>query len=268
MRKLPLLLTAALLAAITLQPVYAEEWHGHDIHQFRGHDFDHWRAGNWFNGLHEGRNGWWWIVDGSWYFYPAPVYPYPDPYTPPVVAIAPAPGTAVIAAPSYLYYCKNPAGYYPYVPQCFGHWHRVIATTAQAPGTIIVQQQPGVSVVTQSAPPAVAQPPAMPQSAPPPQLAPAAGAEREADGKKLNTLAAEFANIDLSGRQAGGRLQALEKKVEIFRAALPQRNYNAVDMLKNTEDLQHRIAAAREKLGGPPPGEAPAPGTAVTFPPQ
>lgn len=89
-----------------------------DIHHFRDHDLDYWRGGRWFHGPHEGRDGWWWIVGDSWYFYPAPVYPYPDPYLPPTVA--PAPGAT-------WYYCANPQGYYPYVAQCAVPWQPVPA---------------------------------------------------------------------------------------------------------------------------------------------
>ena len=90
-------------------------WHG----GFHERDIARWRGGAWFHGLHDGRMGWWWQVGPSWYFYPAPIYPYPDPYLPPVVA-APPPG-----APQYWYYCQNPPGYYPYVPQCAGPWQPV-----------------------------------------------------------------------------------------------------------------------------------------------
>jgi len=58
-------------------------WHGADV--------DRWHGGRWFHGEHLRRLGWWWLVGDSWYFYAAPVYPYPDPYAPPTVA-APATG--------------------------------------------------------------------------------------------------------------------------------------------------------------------------------
>jgi hypothetical protein len=81
-----------------------------------------WRGGRWWHGWHDGRGGWWWIVGPTWYWYPAPVYPYPDPYLPPAVAPAP-PGP-----PARLYYwCDNPQGYYPYVPQCYAPWRAVSA---------------------------------------------------------------------------------------------------------------------------------------------
>jgi hypothetical protein len=105
----------------------SERWHG-DIHRFRDHDFGVWRGGHWNHGPHLGRFGWWWIVGGAWYYYPAPVYPYPDPYRPPVAVVPPAP-----AAPAYWYYCRNPAGYYPYVPDCPSGWLPQPATVAPPP---------------------------------------------------------------------------------------------------------------------------------------
>ncbi len=110
----PVLGTSAALA----QPPH--RWDG-DIHHFQGRDFERWRGGGWFHGLHEGRDGWWWVVGPDFYFYPAPVYPYPDPYVPPVVTAVPAP-----ASPTW-YYCANPQGYYPYVPQCTVPWQQVPA---------------------------------------------------------------------------------------------------------------------------------------------
>ena len=145
---LALLLAAPLLA----QPAMADEHHdrgrheGHadhwrgDIRLFHDRDFDHWRGGYWHHGRHGGRLGWWWVVGGLWYFYPAAVYPYPDPYQPPVVmverpptVVAPAPVAppAPVAAPQYWYYCQNPQGYYPYVAQCGSLWQKVPAGSPQ-----------------------------------------------------------------------------------------------------------------------------------------
>lgn len=101
-------------------------WHG-EIRRFHEHDIELWRGGRWHHGRHEGRNGWWWIVGSVWYFYPARVEPYPDPYQPPVVVVPPPP-----APPQYWYYCANPAGYYPYVAQCAANWQRVPATSPPA----------------------------------------------------------------------------------------------------------------------------------------
>jgi hypothetical protein len=99
-----------------------EGWHG-EIHRFNEHDLGRWSAGRWYRGHHAGRLGWWWIVGGVWYYYPAPVYPYPNPYQPPMMVASPAPPTA-----QFWYYCANPPGYYPYVAQCAGNWQRVPAS--------------------------------------------------------------------------------------------------------------------------------------------
>ncbi len=98
-------------------------WHG-DIHHFHDHDFGVWRGGHWFHGNYGGRLGWWWVVGPSFYFYPTPIYPYPDPYVPPVVTVPPA-------AAATWYYCPNPPGYYPYVTQCPVPWQPVQAPPAQ-----------------------------------------------------------------------------------------------------------------------------------------
>lgn len=97
-------------------------WHG-EIRNFHEHDLERWRGGRWSRGNHDGRIGWWWIVGGAWYFYPWRIEPYPDPYQPPIVVLPP-----YDAPPQYWYYCANPAGYYPYVPQCPVGWQRVPAT--------------------------------------------------------------------------------------------------------------------------------------------
>jgi hypothetical protein len=119
--------TCAGLAVIGLTiPALAQErhrpWVDQDIHRFHERDFNHWRAGNWQHGRHDGRVGWWWVVGGVWYFYPAPVYPFPDPYVPP------APPPVVITPPPQFYLCESPRGYYPYVPSCPGGWRVVPAT--------------------------------------------------------------------------------------------------------------------------------------------
>lgn len=90
-----------------------------DIRRFREHDIGVWHGGHWFHGPHGGRRGWWWTVGGIWYFYPAPVYPYPDPYLPPL-----AEGPPPASADSW-YYCNDPPGYYPYVAECRTQWQPV-----------------------------------------------------------------------------------------------------------------------------------------------
>jgi hypothetical protein len=100
-----------------------ERFRDRDIARFRDRDFDVWRRGGWIHGRHNGRFGWWWVVNGTWYSYPQPIYPYPDPYVPPVAGLpAPAPGGA------YWYFCANPRGYYPYVARCLVPWRAVPPT--------------------------------------------------------------------------------------------------------------------------------------------
>jgi len=99
-----------------------EHWRRGDIARFHERDLDRWHGGRWFHGEHIGREGWWWIVDGTWYFYPAPVYPYPDPYSPPEVAAQASP------APQYWYYCTSQKEYYPYITSCPEPWQPVPAT--------------------------------------------------------------------------------------------------------------------------------------------
>jgi len=122
MRKLTTLALASAALALALNAPAAlaqyhgdPHWHDNDIHHFNDHDYGVWRGGHWFHGPYGGRAGWWWIVGGVYYFYPAPIYPYPDPYVPP----------AVTPAPAYWFYCSNPPGYYPYVPQCAVPWQQV-----------------------------------------------------------------------------------------------------------------------------------------------
>lgn len=104
-------------------PEHPVEHRGHDEPEHRwdgdgrwgGHAFDaaRWHGGHWVHGEHVGRLGWWWVAGDGWYFYPAPVYPYPDPYIPPAV-VAPSAG--------YAYYCTSANAYYPYVTECPEGW--------------------------------------------------------------------------------------------------------------------------------------------------
>lgn len=146
------LLVSALL--VSSLPVFADQgerqwrgggrWEGREIHRFGERDLHIWRGGHWRHGYHGGRLGWWWVAAGVWYFYPQPVYPYPDPYTPPVAVIAQPPVVvqpAAAAAPATAqpqqsaqlwYYCDSAKGYYPYVPNCAEGWRPVPAQPSPA----------------------------------------------------------------------------------------------------------------------------------------
>lgn len=114
-------------------------WRG-DIRHFERKDIHTWRAGHWRHARHGGRLGWWWVAAGTWYFYPQPVYPYPDPYIPPVVVMQPDPASvpqpvapAAQPAAQNWYYCKASEAYYPYVSSCPSGWKIVPATPPDVP---------------------------------------------------------------------------------------------------------------------------------------
>lgn len=109
------------------------DFHGRDFHGFSPHELSVWRGGRWIHDWHDGRYGWWWFVDGGWYFYPEPIYPYPT-YVPPAVVVQQPPPTPQGLPPAQnWYYCDNPKGYYPYVASCNGPW-RAVPATPPAPG--------------------------------------------------------------------------------------------------------------------------------------
>ena len=105
-------------------------WHG-DIHRFHDDDYPRWREGYWHHGDHGGRYGWWWIAAGIWYFYPEPIYPYPNPYIPPAVVVEPAPA-AEPSRETVWYYCESSRNYYPYVSVCPEGWRTVPAQPRDA----------------------------------------------------------------------------------------------------------------------------------------
>jgi hypothetical protein len=57
--------------------------------------------------------GWWWTVGPDWFFYNAPVYPFPDIYAPP--------GSQA----GWWYWCDIRHDYYPYVTSCPSGWRRI-----------------------------------------------------------------------------------------------------------------------------------------------
>ena len=68
---------------------------------------------------------------GVWPFWGPWWAPYAGPVVvPPPVVVTPAPSVVVppAAPPTSWYYCDNPRGYYPYVPQCPSGWRAVSPT--------------------------------------------------------------------------------------------------------------------------------------------
>lgn len=123
-----------------------ERWHGGDrdrhgwspgwngAWRFHDHDWDDWHHGHWAHDWYGGRFGWWWVVAGVWFFYPVPVYPFPDPYlyAPPVV-IEPPPYGVTPSPAGYWYWCAPAQAYYPYVTTCPDAWEQVPATEPANP---------------------------------------------------------------------------------------------------------------------------------------
>lgn len=156
-----LVVALALPFALLSIAAHAEDHHGgggRDFHgggDFRG---GHFRGGGGF-GIGFG----WWGWDPYWYpaqyYYPGPYpYPYPYPYAYPY-AYAPYPASAPPYPPSgpqaspaqqasagapppqFWYYCDDPKGYYPQVPNCPTAWHEVSATPPTAGATVTPQKK-------------------------------------------------------------------------------------------------------------------------------
>jgi len=136
---------AALSLSLAMQPSAAEELHGkrpppgqvrsdgRNVQEFhrefrdgnRRHfpDHDHGIGGRHDDHRVHGGHG------GALFFYPGPIYPYPDSYydmSPPLYEAPQVPG--------YWYYCDDPPGYYPYVEECRRPWNMVAPGDAPPPG--------------------------------------------------------------------------------------------------------------------------------------
>ncbi|GGY16304.1 hypothetical protein [Paludibacterium paludis] len=131
-------LTLATVMALGLLTPAAAETHD-SRHPRHGPDRQVWRSGHWLHGDYRGRFGWWWVSGGVWFFYNAPVYPYPDPYapsapmpapTPPVPPSPPEPESPATAVRVW-YFCPARKQYYPYVSECPGGWRPAPAATGR-----------------------------------------------------------------------------------------------------------------------------------------
>jgi hypothetical protein len=97
-----------------------------------------WRGGGWRGGRFYGGLGLGLAIGLPLYYWGAGYYPYYDPYYYPAYAYAnpvyeEAPVYSDVAPPAYTeqdpgyrYYCPNPAGYYPSVPNCSTGWMKVV----------------------------------------------------------------------------------------------------------------------------------------------
>jgi hypothetical protein len=114
---------------------YVHYWGHGDIRYFHDRDFYAWHGGYWHHAWYGGRFGWWWVVSGVWFFYPVPVYPYPNPYVPSTF-IAPPPPEEPAPAPAtdqFWYFCPASNAYYPYVPACPTGWQQVPVNSSPEP---------------------------------------------------------------------------------------------------------------------------------------
>ena len=144
---------------------HERDFHSRFVRDFSRRELAAWRRGLWRNEWHYGRRGWWWEVDGVWYDYEDPVWPYPVEVAPLVVydtpyvdgpdltaveagpdtvsTAAPAPDDAAPTqpfdaaqladpgipplppAPTGWFRCGTPDGYYPMLGTCTGPWQLV-----------------------------------------------------------------------------------------------------------------------------------------------
>jgi hypothetical protein len=208
-------LTGALAAA----PVLADSqdgWYG-DIRQFHERDYSRWRSGHWAHTFHFGRGGWWWVIGRDWYSYPAPIYPYPDPYAPPGAEAGSAPSSGT----QYWYYCSLPVGYYPYVNFCRHPWRRVVSLTVTVPPQTAAAQTAAVPL------------PVNPH---------------DNDNRQVRGFAAELEGIHVNDLRAADRLTDLLRRVKSFHKELQRQNHSAPEVLKDTEKLENRIADKRSQV--------------------
>ena len=116
---------------------------GRDVHAFTAAERARWASGHWNHSWHGGRFGWGWDVDGIWYLYTEPIYPYPDAasdtaYDDAGQSDQSSDGVAPVSdgpmgqpPPLSWYYCDASKSYYPYVSSCPGGWRAVPATPSQ-----------------------------------------------------------------------------------------------------------------------------------------
>ncbi len=130
-------------------------WHGGSGGWHGGGGYWHGGGGYWHGGYRGGGWGWYWpgvAIGWGWgwpYYYPYyggyygagyGSYPYGADYSTQTYIQQDAPaysegqGQFSQGGPAFLYYCPDPAGYYPQVPSCSKGWMRVLPPGAPGPG--------------------------------------------------------------------------------------------------------------------------------------
>ncbi|WP_230939773.1 hypothetical protein [Burkholderia territorii] len=116
-----MLVVCAAACCVPTQPAHAQharhvprqdfrgrDFHGRDFRHFAPRERTLWQRGRWVQDWHGGRYAWWWVVDGYWYIYPEPMYPYPT-YIPPAIVVQRPPPTPARLPPARVVLLQRPA---------------------------------------------------------------------------------------------------------------------------------------------------------------
>lgn len=117
------------LGIALMMPVTASAWYGGGGWHGGGWHGGGWRGGGW--GWHGGFYPYGGYGYGYWpYAAPMMVSPVVSTYVPPVTEVSqdPAPAPQQAATQSTSYYCNNPQGMYPAVPECPSGWTEIPTT--------------------------------------------------------------------------------------------------------------------------------------------
>jgi hypothetical protein len=116
-----------------IERLHGHDFHVHDVHYFNAHEWHEWRGGYWHRDYYDGRFGWWYDVDGVYYPYATPIYPFPLYVAPLLVEEVPAepppPPTAPVLPPlpHAAYHCASPDGFFPSIQNCDSGWITIAA---------------------------------------------------------------------------------------------------------------------------------------------
>jgi hypothetical protein len=72
--------------------------------------------------------------------------------------------------------------------------------------------------------------------------------QRQLDERQLGAFVNEYQHTNLADRHARRTLSTIAKHVEAFRQSLYQHNYNAMDILRESDNLEHSIHEQIAKL--------------------
>ncbi|MDD3030375.1 MAG: hypothetical protein PHS57_08915 [Alphaproteobacteria bacterium] len=140
-------------------------------------------------------------------------YSYPSPVYPYPDPFVPA--GVVVEVPAQTaavyYHCDEPEGYYPYVSQCPTAWKKIVKPITPPEGS-------------------------------------ANSGIRKDDYRQLNRYADMFYHVKSGSPSARKDLEGLARRLEAFRKTLLTRDYNAMSILRDVEDLKGKIDAKQKEL--------------------